>query len=164
MGPCKFEYIWRAGHIYSNIYGPTSHIYPKIGDIRYYMIFVPYKIGNRPCKFENRHIRYYMAAKFEYRPIFEFSCARSPYQIPMNLIFGRHPSDVTNSTPLRVANVINAQCRGRVTPVKYLTLMASRRHNRVHWDVVVVLLQRRLGENLVPPVPTEQSRLHETHV
>ena len=42
------------------------------------MIFVPYKIGNRPCNFENRHIRYYMAANFENRPIFEVSCARSP--------------------------------------------------------------------------------------
>ncbi len=60
--------------VYSNLHGPTSHIYPKIGNIRYYMIFVPYKM---PCKFENRHIRYYMAANFEYRPIFEVSCARS---------------------------------------------------------------------------------------
>ncbi len=54
--------------------------YGHVGNIRYCMIFVPYKIGNRPCKFENRHIRYYMAAKFEYRPIFEVSCARSTKQ------------------------------------------------------------------------------------
>jgi len=141
VGPYKFEYIWRAGHVYSNLHGPTSHIYPKIGNIRYYMIFKPCKIGNRPCKFENRHIRYYMAANFEYRPIFEVSCARSNREFRACWMFCMRKSQ-RNELVVSIGTLASSRswlCRGEKSSMKILNRKAIEPINSRCYPLLLML-------------------------